>query len=160
MISDTIKNQVFAQLGCQSSDAKLLGGYNSNVFEVNIGVDIVVKILDRSVTAVTSLLSEIEWLEYIHAHGLNVVKPLRLYADKYIHHISDDFYFVIFEKVNGVHVGPQDNKVWNKKLFEKWGETMGRVHSLAKSYRAKNERPHWFQNNLFYEAAQPKIILD
>lgn len=49
MITESVKSQVFTQLGCQSSEAKLLGGYNQHVFEVNRGGEkLVVKIEEGS----------------------------------------------------------------------------------------------------------------
>jgi len=146
MISEMLKHQVFAKLGCKPSDVKLLGGYNGNVFEINGGK--VIKILDSSTTPEACLLSELEWLDYLHKHGVRVVKPLRLNEDKFIHRLSDEFYFVTYEKTKGVHVSPQDLNLWNGSLFEQWGELMGKIHSLAKSFQATNKHPQWSQNSL------------
>lgn len=56
MVSETLMQQVFAKLGCKPSDVKLLGGYNGNIFEINGGKDIVIKILESSNTLDESLL--------------------------------------------------------------------------------------------------------
>ncbi|RAT98186.1 phosphotransferase enzyme family protein [Brevibacillus sp. Leaf182] len=126
MITESVKSQVFTQLGCQSSEAKLLGGYNQHVFEVNRGGEkLVVKIEEGSAASEQDVLSECEWLSYTHEHGLGVIRPLQIAADTYLNRISEGCFFVVYEKVEGAHVSPQDKDVWNHDLFERWGETMG-----------------------------------
>ncbi|UVI29446.1 phosphotransferase [Paenibacillus spongiae] len=134
MIPDHIKAQAFALLGCQPAEARLLGGYDNNVYEINRGGEpIVVKLLDRSKAAESQVRAEMEWLEYLVLHGLKVARPIRLIEDTYIKPISDDIYCIAYHKVNGGHIDPQDNHVWNYALFEQWGELMGKLHVLAKT---------------------------
>lgn len=152
MVSDQVKDQVFAQLGCQSSEARLLGGYDQHVFEViHCGKPMVVKIMDGAMTSESSVLSECEWLENMLKHGLRVVKPLQLAGDTAINRISDDIFYVVYEKVEGIHVSPQDQQWWNNSLFEKWGEMMGRMHALAKTFHPRYPRPQWSNQRLFQE---------
>ncbi|MCQ6561234.1 phosphotransferase enzyme family protein [Paenibacillus mendelii] len=153
MIPDHIKADVFAQLGCQPSEAKLLGGYNNNVYEINRGKDIVVKIVDRSIVAESRVLAELEWLVYLNLHGLSVVRPVHLIGDTYIQPISDGYYLIAYDKVIGTPINSQESRVWNDELFGKWGEMMGKMHTLAKSYQAVHQRPQWFEQDLFNEEA-------
>ncbi|MGG4444448.1 phosphotransferase enzyme family protein [Brevibacillus fortis] len=151
MVTDTVKNQVFARLGCQSSEAKLLGGYNQHVFEINRGEKLVVKIEEGTAASEQGVLSECEWLSYMHEHGLHVVRPLRIAADTYLNRISEECFFVVYEKVEGVHVSSQDKDVWSPALFEQWGEMMGKMHTLAKTFQPVHQRQMWFENRLFQE---------
>jgi Ser/Thr protein kinase RdoA (MazF antagonist) len=79
MISESIRQEVFAELGCSPEAVKLLGGYNSNVFEIErAGAEIVVKILDHTVVPKEHTLSELEWLNYLQECEVNVIRPLCL----------------------------------------------------------------------------------
>ncbi|SFM28302.1 Phosphotransferase enzyme family protein [Paenibacillus sp. 1_12] len=148
MVNETIKNEVFAQLGIPPTDTKLLGGYNGNVFEVGRNVKFVVKILERSVNPVNSQISELEWLAYLHSHGVSVVRPLRVKGNEYIQQINNETYFVAYEKINGSPVKPNDMKIWGTAFFERWGEMVGKMHSVSKSYSPNNEHLQWFQNTV------------
>lgn len=152
MLDQSIVNQALSQLGCVVSDAKLLGGYNGNVFGVRRrGSDIVVKILEAAVTPAEQLVSELEWLEFLHESGMAVNRPLRLEDGQYIQPVSDDYYFVVFDKVEGQHISPGNSDLWNAALFDCWGKAMGELHTFAQSYQAVHARPQWFQNELLRE---------
>ncbi|WP_282940246.1 phosphotransferase [Paenibacillus sp. RC67] len=151
MISEEVLTEVLSQLQCPPSCAELLGGYNDNVFEVGREEKIVVKIMESSVYSYASQRAELEWLDYLHAQGVKVVKPLRLKSGNYIQPISNDFYFITFEKINGLHPSPRDKDVWGPTLFELWGEAMGKIHTAAKNYVPTSNHPHWYQNSLLLQ---------
>ncbi|GIP23167.1 phosphotransferase enzyme family protein [Paenibacillus sp. J22TS3] len=151
MISQVVTNEVFARLGIHPLDTKLLRGYNDNVFEAGQNEKFIVKILEKSVSSELSLLAELEWLNYLHMKGIDVVKPLYINGTDYIEEVNDDYYFVVFQKVNGVYVTPKDTEIWGGAFFEKWGELMGKIHSASKNYSAKNSRPMWNDNKILIE---------
>lgn len=142
MLPDTVMNELITWLGCRPSDVKLLGGYNSNVFEIlpDRGV---VKILGRTSVSEADTLGEIEWQEYLVSKKVRVARPLRLSDNELIHSISGEYYVVMYDKINGSHVNPQNPKVWNSALFEKWGEATGKMHTAAKCYHPAQKRPQW-----------------
>ncbi|KWX78255.1 hypothetical protein AMQ84_09910 [Paenibacillus riograndensis] len=149
MIMDEAKKQAFAALGYDPEQAKLLGGYDSNVFEINrSGEEIVVKILENAITDEEALLSEFEWLEYLRSEGLSAVKPILLNTEQYIFPVSEKYCCVAYEKVEGTPLNPNDIMSWNPNVFEQWGMAMGKMHVLAKSYQPVHKRPQWFQHSL------------
>jgi amicoumacin kinase len=148
MIPESIRQQVFTELGCPPEAVKLLGGYNDNVFELErAGAEnIVVKLLDHSVVPKEHILPEMEWLNYLQESEVSAIRPLCLESGKYIYPVSEPFYYILFHKVKGTHVNREDKTVWNPLLFEHWGEAMGRLHSCARSYQAVHPHPHWQEN--------------
>ncbi|MFC3747326.1 phosphotransferase enzyme family protein [Paenibacillus sp. GCM10012306] len=148
MINQMIVSEMISQLGMDPAEVKLLGGYNSNVFEVGLKEPFIVKIMERSHHSERDTLSELEWLGYLHSQGVNVVQPLCTNGNGYIQPLDDEYYYVAFKKINGVHISPDQHEAWGDTLFEKWGEVLGKVHSTTKRYSAVHDRPHWDHNSL------------
>lgn len=148
MIDERITNELFAELGIDLKEVKLLGGYNGNVFEVGTANKYVIKIMERASSPEANALAELEWLLYLHSQGMRVPRPLRLKGNEYMQQISEEYYCIAFEKINGSHVLPSQNEGWGNVLFEKWGEAMGRLHFNARGYSTNIKRPHWSQNNV------------
>jgi Ser/Thr protein kinase RdoA (MazF antagonist) len=63
-------------------------------------------------------------------------------------------------KVNGNRVNSKDNSQWSEDLFTKWGETMGRMHSLAKSFdlNGENDGKQWNGNETFSQTTSTVSI--
>lgn len=68
MGQDLIK-EVLAMLELDPSDCELIGGYSSNVFEVDRSEKFIVKILEKSVVNESSILAEMEWLDFLFSRG-------------------------------------------------------------------------------------------
>lgn len=149
MITSAKLLEVCDFLGCELADMKLLGGYHNHVFEVGYkGRPIVVKIMQQTQTPKNQVLAEVEWLGELLCYGQHVIKPLRLDGRDYITDLSDDYFFVAYDKVDGIHIHPQDKKVWNAEIFEQWGEAMGFVHALSKTYTPLHSWPQWSEHPL------------
>lgn len=155
MINKMILHQLCEKIGCQPSELKLLGGYNQNVFEFGQGEfdesPIVAKILEFNTTVCNQVLSEMEWVDHLLAHGFKTPKPLRLSktSNSYMNKLSDGFCFIAFEKARGNHVNTRDEQVWNTTLFKSWGKAMGQMHTYAKNYHPSHSRLKWFEHDLF-----------
>ncbi|ULL16153.1 hypothetical protein DVH26_17850 [Paenibacillus sp. H1-7] len=145
MGQDLIK-EILAMLEVDPSDCKLTGGYSSNVFEVGRSEKFIVKILEKSVVNESSILAEMEWLDFLFSRGIHAARPIRKLGKDYIQQINDDYYFVSYEKINGLHVRPADKENWGARLFEQWGEAMGQIHAASKAYKANNAFPTWNEN--------------
>ncbi|OPA77410.1 hypothetical protein BVG16_13190 [Paenibacillus selenitireducens] len=149
MITPAVLQEVCAYLGCESTDLKLLGGYHNHVFEVHHnGRQIIVKILQETYTTKNQVLAEVAWLVELLHHGQHVVKPLLLDGRDYITDLSGDFFFAAYEKVEGIHIQPQHKNVWNAEIFEQWGEALGSIHALSKTYKPQHHWPQWSEHPL------------
>nr|WP_245864622.1 hypothetical protein [Paenibacillus donghaensis] len=61
----------------------------------------IVKLLEQSGDTTDSILSEFEWLRYLHGYQVSVVKPLRLSETSDWLELNGDYLAVAFEKVEG-----------------------------------------------------------
>lgn len=143
--------EVLTLLDIDPSDYKLIGGYNRNVFEVGSNEKFIIKILEKSVVNESISLAELEWLDYLFSRRVNVARPIRIQGKDYIQRINDEYYFVSYEKINGLHIRPTDNEIWRVPLFERWGEVMGKIHTASKAYMVNNAFPKWNENRILLQ---------
>ncbi|MGD8189764.1 phosphotransferase enzyme family protein [Brevibacillus ginsengisoli] len=148
-MKDSVLDQICDQFGCKESEIKLLGGYHNNVWEINCGRPIVIKLLDQSPGIIETIRSEVEWMEYLLENGFRVAKPVRFNEKHEVKEISEHHILIAFEKLPGFHVSVENKELWNNDLFNKWGQVMGKMHSLATAYKPINQRPQWFKHPLF-----------
>jgi len=147
-VDKSVLNQILDVLDYQGTDVHLLGGYFNNVYEISSEVPIIVKIFSRGIHREEEILSEIEWTQFLHENGVHVTVPIILSGSSYIHNLTDDLFFVAYEKVKGAHIDI-NGKDWNEKLFKQWGHGMGTMHSLSKLYKGKYRRPEWNEHKIY-----------
>lgn len=147
-IDKSVIHQILDILDFQGTDVHLLGGYFNNVYEISFEAPVVVKIISRGLHTEQDILSEIEWTQFLHENGVHVTIPILINGESYIHHLTDDLFFVAYEKVKGTHVDV-NGEHWNDKLFKQWGKGMGTMHSLSQTYKGKYKRPEWNEHKIY-----------
>lgn len=147
-VEKSVINQILDLLDYHGADVHLLGGYFDNVYEISLEVPIVVKIFNREFDTEEQILSEIEWIQFLNENGVNVTIPIILNGESYINNLSDNLFFVIYEKVKGTRIDI-NSEDWNEKLFKQWGKGMGTMHSLSKMYKGKCKRPEWNEHKIY-----------
>ncbi|MFD1394693.1 phosphotransferase enzyme family protein [Kroppenstedtia eburnea] len=96
------------------------------------------------------IMGELEWLNYLADHGLNVSRAVPSAKGNLIESIPADigqFLAVAYEKAPGNIVGEED---WNESFFQTWGQYVGRMHSLTKEYRLSHpayKRQEWYEED-------------
>lgn len=146
-VDKSVINQILDLLDYQGTDIHLLGGYSNNVYEISSEVPIVVKIFNREFNTEEEILSEIEWTQFLKENGVNVTIPI-INRGSYINNLTDNLFFVAYEKVKGTHIDI-NGEDWNEKLFKQWGKGMGTMHSLSKMYKGKYKRPEWNEHKIY-----------
>ncbi|WNS45063.1 phosphotransferase [Paenibacillus sp. MMS20-IR301] len=149
--------QVLAMLQIESTDYRLIGGYCSNVFEVGAGRKLIVKILDNAVALETSTLAEMEWLACLCSQGIHVPRPVRILGQDYIKRINNGFYFIVYNKIDGLPVNPASKEMWNARLFERWGELLGQIHAASQAYTANHVFPKWNESKMLLQLEQAEL---
>lgn len=100
---------------------------------------------------------EMNFINYIFIGQGNVSRVIPSKNNKLVEYIkyAGDYYFIsIFEKAKGHSPNINDEKEWNSELFYKWGQNMGKIHNLSKSYRQhdmKILRNQWDEDIYFNE---------
>lgn len=148
-VEKTVINQILGLLNYHETDVHLLGGYFDNVYEIASVEPIVVKIFNEKFDVEEQILSEIEWTQFLNENGVNVTKPIKINEESYINKLTDNLFFVAYEKVKGTHIYI-NNENWNEKLFKQWGKGMGTMHSLSKNFKGKYKRREWNQHKIYH----------
>lgn len=158
MINNIILKKATKNVNGDYSSLKLLGGFNDSVYEVKINnKSFIMKFFLASKNKKSLIKGELDWINYLWENGMNVAKPVYALGSNFINEIKDNnllYYYVVFEKVEGNYI---DDKNWEKNLIQNWGQSMGKMHNLAKGYRALYEEDiiNWTENDILLQP--PKI---
>lgn len=154
MIDNKMLSSVVDKIGGDPSSLKLLGGFNNGVYEVKINnKDIILKFYLANQREKTLIKGELDWVNFLAQNGMNIAKPIPFDDNSYIKEISRYdhlYYYVLFEKVTGKFINEES---WDERLIEIWGHSMGKMHSLAKSYVAPTEGKiiNWYESDIITE---------
>lgn len=150
MVNEAILYKACELIKVPFSEVKLIGGYFDHVFEVK-NKPIILKIFKDDGNILSLIKAELDWIEYLSGHHVQVCKALPIIDNRYIVPLSDNYYLVVYAKAKGQHVNVNDSETWNSYLFENWGRTMGKMHALAINYTPKTKkRPDWYEHPLFH----------
>ncbi|SMF82670.1 Putative homoserine kinase type II (protein kinase fold) [Paenibacillus uliginis N3/975] len=149
MLDSTVIQEICGFLQCPMDGVKCLGGYNNNVYKVNLDNPMVVKILDRALISQEQLISEVEWVLHLSQHNMSVVRPIEV-KGTYVNDISNGLCFLVYEKAKGRHIQSRDSEVWNPQLFRQWGHAMGTLHALAVGFNPKHSRGQWHEHEIYH----------
>lgn len=90
---------------------------------------------------------EVDWINYLAAHGVSVAKAICSQNGKLVEVLEDEqggqFLAVAFVKASG---RPPWNVGWTPAMYEAVGRLLGRMHILATRYQPANpawKRPEW-----------------
>ena len=111
-------------------------------FEKN-GKDYILRFSERPKEQITETQAEMDWLYYLAENGVNVSLPLATKNKELVTSMeSEDKVYIIssFEVLAGKFWDKNDPTLWNAEIFYQWGEVMGDIHKLTKSYKPKNEK--------------------
>jgi Ser/Thr protein kinase RdoA (MazF antagonist) len=122
----------------QEEITKLSGGYQNEVYEYKVGGDSRILRITRSThRKIDALKSELDLIESFHQVGISVSTPILSINEKRIEGViieDEKFYLTSFTKAEGHLINVSDPNEWNNKFFQKWGQTMGKMHALVKKY--------------------------
>lgn len=133
--SDEIANQAAAFFGAEFSKLKLLRDNVSIIygFKQN-GKEYILRIVHSSTEGKEKILSEVDWLHFLNAGGVNMSTPVESVNGNLMEVIpAGNTYFtaVKFNKAPGKKVS-QFN--WTPTVFRETGKVTGRIHRLTKEY--------------------------
>ncbi|HWG85956.1 MAG TPA: phosphotransferase [Deinococcales bacterium] len=161
--TDGIRAEALARYGL--SDAKSLGGFESFVFEGEIGgAPGVVKVTDGIRRTEEQLLGELDFVEYLAARGAEVARPVRSPAGKLVESVpmpdGPPFHAYAFERAPGALTRADR---MSEDEVEHYGAVTGRLHALAKDYRPS--RPEWRRDDwqadwILEEKHLPEVALE
>jgi len=98
---------------------------------------------------------EVYWINYLADNGVRVPRVIPSENGKLVEVIETDyssFAAVAFKKVEGRRIDFGNSDEWDTKLYERYGETMGKIHALTKRYEPKDKsltRMEWYEQEWF-----------
>lgn len=112
--------------------------------------DVIIRISHSSYRTIELIKAEIDWIEYLNALKLPIVKVIKSINDNLVEKVllEDKNYFSIagFEKAEGETIVKDQNLLTNS-IIEHWGALQGKLHNVSKDYKPKNnlKRNEWFE---------------
>lgn len=135
-----------------------IGNSNNLIYEFQYkGEHFILRITEKSIEHLPSYEAEVDFINYLAKNKVMVSKAILSINNKLVEAIelSDSCYIIsIFEKAQGHAPIIDSTEEWNSKLFHKWGQTMGQIHSLSKEYKFPNKfmkRKQWNEDIYFTE---------
>jgi Ser/Thr protein kinase RdoA (MazF antagonist) len=153
--SEEIIHKAGGKFQADTRNYKKLGDFESYIFEVLYqNKPTILRITHNSHRTPEQIEGEMEWVNYLHEHGVQVSKPYLSDEGKYVVTLPASggyFYASLFEKVPGEKVDVH-HEHFNPTLFEEWGRCTGQLHRLTKNYIPTSvTRPNWDQEELLYQ---------
>lgn len=140
--NDEIINEAILRYGIEKEKLKFINDFENYIYEYEKDNQYYILRLTHSSHRTEQLVNgELDWIFYLHKKGANVCNPVFSNNNRLVERIeakSSYFLATAFEKAQGQHVNVNDEVLWNSDLFEKWGQTVGKMHALTKNYRPIN----------------------
>lgn len=152
LMNDDVLNKASKCFALKSIDLSYVGGFQNFIFEyVKEGKSYILRLTHSSHRNESSVLGELEWVNYLHSNGVSVSKPVFSILGRLTEVVkSDDSFFVVssFEKAEGRKIYYPEC-MNNEPLSEMCGEITGQIHALSLNYVSKSierTRHHWTEN--------------
>jgi amicoumacin kinase len=150
--NDTILQEAMWRYGITKDQIHCLDAFESFIYEFERDSHAYILRIGHSSRRSESLvLGELDWINYLAEGGVSVAKTILSESGKLVEVIEDHqrgtFLVTAFVKAQGQ--APWD--LWTPKLYQSYGEMIGRIHTLSKSYQPSQaawKRPDW-NNDLF-----------
>ena len=150
--NDTILQEAMRRYGITNDQIHPLDAFESFIYEFERDSHAYILRISHSFRHSESLvLGEVDWINYLAEGGVSVAKAIPSESGKLVEVIEDQwggaFLVTAFVKARGQ--APWD--LWTPKLYKSYGEMIGQIHTLSKSYQPNQaawKRPDW-NNDLF-----------
>ncbi|MFZ5981909.1 MAG: phosphotransferase enzyme family protein [Candidatus Zixiibacteriota bacterium] len=164
---DFILNEATAFYETTPDRLNRLGSFESIVYEFEKDRRrYILKITHSLHRSLELIQGELEWVRYLAEGGVGVSPVVLSKNGQLVERVDvDDSYFLVyvFEKASG-RLPSSDN--WGAGLFEKWGQTLGRMHRRTKTFVPSHSacrRFHWHEDytmelEKFIPASQPLVL--
>ncbi len=146
--TDSMLIDVARRYGINKNTLNLLGGFDSLVYEFSRqDGNFILRILQDPRRTLAIVQGELDWIEHLVRNGVPAARPIYSMDGNLVETIIDDqgglFLCTAFERAPGgeirmTHIGD--------RLFESYGDLIGRMHAATKSYLPGNscwKRPDW-----------------
>lgn len=150
--NDAILQEAMRRYGIAKDRLRSLDAFESFIYEFERDSQAyILRIAHIHRRSEALILGEVDWINYLAEGGVSVAKAIPSESGKLVEAIHDHqagvFLVTAFVKARGQ--APWE--LWTPALYESYGEMIGQIHRLSKSYQPAQsawQRPHW-DNALF-----------
>lgn len=138
--------------GADATEAIKRGDFENYVYEVKKDEKpYMLRMTHTSHRSKDQVLAELEWVNDLHAKGLNVSKNHLSVNGQLVEEIELEeggFLICLFDKAPGVSAYELKDSFTDKHI-EAWGELTAKFHHAASEYKVqRGTRPHWYEDDL------------
>jgi Ser/Thr protein kinase RdoA (MazF antagonist) len=186
-VSDEVRNSGAAAFGVEPGSFKELGGTDGAVYACRQGSHaFVIKFVPLAEDAanlaganlavansvIAKFNEKLRFMRYLCDHGVSIAMPVESTEGNTSEQVTegDQRYLVTVSPLaSGQHPIPRNLYLWNERLFQSWGQVIGRMHALARQYPYWEKPPQglppslledWREEHRFFVewCKEPKII--
>jgi Ser/Thr protein kinase RdoA (MazF antagonist) len=148
-MNDSIIKASSIKYGVAFKDIKRLGGFENFIYEYKKdGEEYVIRYVHSYHRSFELVFAELEFIDYLSKNGANVSTVVHTIEDELLFKIpaQDGYYFTVcaFTKAKGTYVKKEDI---TDQFIEQFGQAVGRLHRLTKSYSPNHKRNHFYQDD-------------
>jgi Ser/Thr protein kinase RdoA (MazF antagonist) len=149
LYNENILEEACRRYGIAPDQLRQLDGFESFVIEFwRAGGDFILRIGHSQRRSEALIQGEVDWINYLAAHGASVSRAILSQTGKLVEKIDDGqgghFLATAFVKAPGASAWEQN--IWGDDLFLRYGKLIGRLHALSRDYIVSNpawQRPAW-----------------
>ena len=146
--NDTKLQAIAERFGTSSKELTILDGFESFIYEYERdGHGYILRVSHSNRRSPDLIRGEVDWINYLAKGGARVAQAIESQDGNLVEPIDDghgeQFLATAFVKAQGDHLS---HKNWTDEFNQHYGETLGRIHHLSKSYTPSNpawKRVHW-----------------
>ena len=136
------------RFGTRPDQLTKLDGFESFIYEYQLaGQSFILRVGHSNRRSLALYQTEVDWLNYLARNGARVAQAITSTRGNLVESLPDgygeEFLTVAFRKAPGDHLPHAD---WTPSFIEHYGETIGYIHHLSKSYSPSNpgfQRYRW-----------------
>lgn len=135
---------------------QLLGGFYDHVYEFERnGEACVLKLYPIASKDKSQLLSELKWVSFVRSNGIETPRPILSMRGQTVETIIQlpiPCCIISTRKASGKKADPSMTE-WNARLFRRWGQWMGKLHSLSPKFHEREWNPvfgDWNEGEIFH----------
>lgn len=141
-------NEIANRFGTSTENLTILDGFESFIYAYERdGQGYILRVGHSMRRNLEQIHAEVDWINYLADGGANVAKAIPSANGNLIESIDDgqgeQFLATAFVKAAGDHLA---HKHWTPEFLQHYGETIGKIHRLSKTYvpsRPDWQRPQW-----------------
>ncbi|MBP3967325.1 phosphotransferase enzyme family protein [Paenibacillus lignilyticus] len=159
MVSPEILNKAAASFAFDRNSIEFISNSTNNVFRFTKNNEVLfLRITEKSHDYINKVNAEVDWISYLVNNGVHASLPIKTLDNELTAVYEENgkgFIATAFQCAPGQFFNKNDPKLWGTFIFRQWGETMGKMHMLSKSYRPlKTRRDEWRSS----EIANPYLL--